>query len=201
MANNPLNGVPFGKEKTKAERLARAAWDLEQASKIRSSKKPVGWEHLVAAHEQTARAYEALARETDGGLTASTGRRSHSTKQSLTKIPSFKISTKAPVAMTAAEINKELDKLNAQDSTLGDLMIEGGRGHERPSEYHRMTDPLSMELRKNSNRRQDLRIEISVRYGPNPPSRLPTGRGFGPRSKTQSPTRGGMGFGKRFGGD
>lgn len=63
--NNPINNVPFGKEKTKAERLARAAWELEQASKIRASKKPVGWEHLVAAHEKTARAYEALARETE----------------------------------------------------------------------------------------------------------------------------------------
>jgi hypothetical protein len=204
MANvNPINGVPFGKEKTKAERLARAAWDLEQASKIRASKKPVGWEHLVAGHEKTARAYEALAREADGGLATSTGRRAHSTKQSLTKVPSFKISTKSTAAMTAAEINKELDKLDAQDSTLGDLMIEGGRGHERPSEYLRMTDPLSTELRKNSDRRQDLRIEIEMRYGPGAPSRLPTSkRGwYGPRSKTQSPTHGGMGFGKRYGGD
>lgn len=61
--NNPINNVPFGKEKTKAARLARAAWELEQASKIRASRKPVGWEHLVEGHERTARAYEALARE------------------------------------------------------------------------------------------------------------------------------------------
>lgn len=71
--NNPINDVPFGKEKTKAERLARAAWELEQASKIRDSKKPVGWEHLVAAHERTARAYEALARE-QGPATAASKR-------------------------------------------------------------------------------------------------------------------------------
>jgi hypothetical protein len=64
--NNPINDVPFGKEKTKGERLARAAWELEQASKIRASQKPVGWEHLVEAHERTARAYEALAREQSG---------------------------------------------------------------------------------------------------------------------------------------
>ena len=119
------------------------------------------------------------------------------------KIPSSKISTKDPAAMTAAEINKELDKLNEQDSTLDSLMIEAGRGHERPSEYLRMTDPLSTELRKNSDRRQDLRIEIEMRYGPGAPSRLPTSkRGwYGPRLKTQSPTHGGMGFGKRYGGD
>jgi len=117
------------------------------------------------------------------------------------KIPSFKISTKDPTTMTAGEINKELDKLDAQDSTLGDLMIEAGRGHERPSEYLKMTDPLSTELRKNADRRQDLRIEVDMRYGPRAPSRLPTGRGFGPRSKSSSPTRGGLGFGKRYGGD
>ena len=127
-------------------------------------------------------------------------KRTHAT-MGTQKIPSFKISTKDPAAMTAAEINKELDKLNEQDSTLGSLMIEGGRGYERPSEYLKMTDPLAMELRKNFDRRQDLRIEISMRYGPNPPSRLPTGRGFGPRSKPSSPTRGGLGFGKRYGGD
>lgn len=97
------------------------------------------------------------------------------------KIPSFKISMKAPATMTAAEINKELNKLDGQDTTLGNLMIETGRGYERPSEYLKLTDPLSMELRKNSDRRQGLRIEISLRYGPNPPSRLPTGWGFGPR--------------------
>jgi hypothetical protein len=102
------------------------------------------------------------------------------------KMPSFKISTKEPAAMTAAEINKELDKLNEQDSTLSSLMIEAGRGYERPSEYLKMTDPLVMELRKNSDRRQALRIEISLRYGPNPPSRLPTGWGFGPRSRAHA---------------
>jgi hypothetical protein len=102
------------------------------------------------------------------------------------KIPSFKISLKDPATMTAAEINKELDKLQGQSSVLGSAMIEAGRGHERPSEYLKMTDPLAMELRKNSDRRYALRVEIELRYGPNPPSRLPTGRGFGPRSKVLS---------------
>jgi len=48
---------------------------------------------------------------------------------------------KTTATMTAAEINKELDKRNAQDSTLGGRMIEAGRGHERPSKYLGMTDP------------------------------------------------------------
>jgi hypothetical protein len=117
------------------------------------------------------------------------------------KVPTFKISSSVPSTMTAGQINKELDKLDEQDTRLGDLMIAEGRGHERPSEYLKLTDPLSTELRKNYERRQDLHIEISLRYGPNPPRRLPTGRGFGPRSTIKSPTRGGIGFGKRWGGD
>ena len=129
-------------------------------------------------HHATKKTRAQLQREIDEVLAQP---RAHAT-MGTQKIPSFKISTKDPAAMTAAEINKELDKLNAQDSTLGSLMIEAGRGYERPSEYLKMTDPLAMELRKNSDRRQDLRIEISLRYGPNPPSRLPSGRGFGPRS-------------------
>ena len=97
------------------------------------------------------------------------------------KIPTFKIAGTAPATMTASQINKELDKLSAQNSQLGQLMIDAGRGYERPSEYLKMSDPLSMELRKNADRRMALRIEIEFRYGPGSPSRLPTGRGFGPR--------------------
>ena len=124
-----------------------------------------------------------LQREIDEALAQPSAHLHHATTVTQ-KIPSLKISAKDPAAMTAAEINRELDKLEGQSSTLGSLMIETGREHERPSEYLKMTDPLAMELRKNSDRRCALRIEISLRYGPNPPSRLPTGRGFGPRSKS-----------------
>ncbi len=96
----------------------------------------------------------------------------------------FKISTMEPATMTAGAINKELDRLDAQSSALGQQMIDAGRGYERPSEYLRMTDPLAMELRRNSDRRLALRIEISSRYGPNAPGRLPPGRFWGPRKKT-----------------
>lgn len=89
-----------------------------------------------------------------------------------------KISNKAPAVMTAGEINKELDKLEEQNSKLTQRMIDARRGYERPSEYLRLDDPLSIELRNNSNRREALRIEISSRYGPGAPRRLP--KGFGP---------------------
>jgi hypothetical protein len=40
-------------------------------------------------------------------------------------------------------------------------------------------DPLTDRYIENGNRRQALRIEMEMRYGPGTPSRLP--RGFGPR--------------------
>jgi hypothetical protein len=149
---------------------------------------PTGWHGDPMVIEDRKLRLEALREQPAPRFPKDPGRRSHATIDA-PKIPVFKISTKAPASMTAAEINKELDKLGEQDSALGRLMIEGGRGYELPSEYLKLTDPLSMGLRKNSNRRQDLRIEISFRYGPNPPSRLPTGRGFGPRSKTKAEAR------------
>jgi hypothetical protein len=53
----------FGKERTPQQMRARAQWEREQAAKIRAAKQPVGWEHIVEAHEHAARAYEQLARE------------------------------------------------------------------------------------------------------------------------------------------
>jgi hypothetical protein len=84
-----------------------------------------------------------------------------------------RISSRDPNAMTAGEINRELDRLDEQNSKLGQQMIDQGRGYERPSEYLRKTDPLSTELKKNSDRRMILRIQIEQRYGPGAPRRLP----------------------------
>jgi hypothetical protein len=99
----------------------------------------------------------------------------------------MKISATDPATMTAGAINKELDKLDERSSMLTRMMIDAGRGHERPSEYLKMSDPLSSELRSLFGRQSDLRVEISMRYGPGAPRRLPTGdrhRGFfGPRKR------------------
>ena len=101
------------------------------------------------------------------------------------KVPQFKISSIDPTTMTAGQINKELDKLDAQDSQLGQLMlmlmIDSERGYERPSDYRDKTDALSVELRRLADRRMALHIERDLRYGPGAPPRLPLGRGFGPR--------------------
>lgn len=55
--------APFGKERTAKEHLERAEWEREQAAQLRAQKQPVGYEHLVQAHEDTARAYERRAKE------------------------------------------------------------------------------------------------------------------------------------------
>lgn len=79
---------------------------------------------------------------------------------------------KDPKDMTASQINKELDRLDREGSANCDAFIAAGRGHERPSEYLKKTDPLSLEARRIYDRKSDLRAEITRRYGPNAPSRL-----------------------------
>lgn len=83
-----------------------------------------------------------------------------------------------PDTMTAGQINKELDRLDSVNGALTDEMISAGRGHERPSDYSRMTDPLSSNLSAVSARRQALRSQVERRFGPGAPRRLPAG--FGP---------------------
>lgn len=80
--------------------------------------------------------------------------------------------------MTAGEINAELDRLDKASSKLTDQFIAAGRGHERPSEIVRMSDPLARKYTANADRRMDLRHQIERRMGPGATRRLP--RGFGP---------------------
>jgi hypothetical protein len=91
---------------------------------------------------------------------------------------------KDPATMTASEINKELDRLDTESSAITDELIAVGRGSELTSETLKGSDPISLRARANFERRSDLRREISSRYGPNAPSRLPAGKkGFGPRKQ------------------
>lgn len=85
---------------------------------------------------------------------------------------------KNPAFMSAAEINRELDKLEVLDRKVGDEMIAAGRGYETYSDTYKKTDPLSLRYIDITSRRRDLRWEVERRYGPGAPSRLP--RGFGP---------------------
>lgn len=58
---NPINRVVFGQEKTREDYLARAAWEYEQASRLRAARRPVGYMALVEGHERAAKKYEQAA--------------------------------------------------------------------------------------------------------------------------------------------
>jgi predicted kinase len=100
---------------------------------------------------------------------------------------------KDPMTMTAAQINKELDKLGKESSKLADEMISAGRGHETASETRKASDPLARRWQANMDRHHVLRAEIDARYGPPGQSgiqisRLPMRRGsFGPRKNEAAP--------------
>lgn len=82
---------------------------------------------------------------------------------------------KSPAVMTAGQINKELDALDKRRSKLLDEMIAAGRGTERWSETAVKTDELALRMIAVSDRTSALRYEITRRYGPGAPSRLPRG--------------------------
>jgi hypothetical protein len=94
---------------------------------------------------------------------------------------------KEPATMTAGEVNKELDRLRAESSQITQEFIAAGRGNERPSEYLKKTDPLSVRAKESADRMQAVRDEVRLRYGTDV-STLPTGRRFGPRARPEPET-------------
>lgn len=101
--------------------------------------------------------------------------------------PAARLSRKQPALMTAAEINRELDRLDRQRRRLTDEFIEAGRGRETASETQKLDDPLARRWNAITGRAYDLRNEITLRYGPDAPSRLP--RDFGPRTRRDAAKR------------
>lgn len=73
-----------------------------------------------------------------------------------------------------SKINAMLDRLDRLNRKLVDRFIAEGRGHERPSETWQLDDPLAQEYKRISRSQDVLRDEISHRYGPGAPSRLPS---------------------------
>jgi hypothetical protein len=76
--------------------------------------------------------------------------------------------------LTASTLNHYLDQLDRCSSDLTDIFISEGRGLELPSETFEMSDPLALIYQDLTDFRATLRNEISRRYGPGAPSRLPT---------------------------
>ena len=87
--------------------------------------------------------------------------------------------------MTAGEINREIEKLGALSSKINDELIAAGRGHERSSETHKMSDPIALRWRAASDRRRALAIEKELRMGPGNHLILSMPREFGPRRKAE----------------
>lgn len=90
-----------------------------------------------------------------------------------------------PITMTAGQINKELDKLDVLDSANTTAMIAAGLGNEKYTQSVYSENPLSRQRVALAERRAALRYEITQRYGPEAPSRLPKGKGFGARAKDE----------------
>jgi len=85
--------------------------------------------------------------------------------------------------MTAGKINKALDRNDQTQSKITDDLIAAGRGSEKTSEILAKSDPLSQRLKDALDERSDLKNEITRRYGPDAPSRLP--KGFGPVKRSE----------------
>jgi hypothetical protein len=97
--------------------------------------------------------------------------------KAIAKIEKILLSLKGEIAeMIPSEINHNLDRLDKAGSALTDAFIAEGRGHELPSETFHLSDPLALAYQLLHNARSAFRIEISRRYGPGAPSRLPTRR-------------------------
>lgn len=73
---------------------------------------------------------------------------------------------KNPREMGGAAITRELLALNIKSSQLNQEFIDAGRGHERPSEILKMSDPLAERYKAQWDRCCDLRAEAQRRYGP-----------------------------------
>jgi hypothetical protein len=96
--------------------------------------------------------------------------------------PKTPSAAKPPEQMTAGEINKALDRLDKKMSELTDKFIAEGMGHLRPTEFP-SGHPLTKMYNQLKDERFSYEMERDLRYGPGSPSRLPTGKGFGPRKK------------------
>ena len=99
----------------------------------------------------------------------------------LSTVPGTSGNPKSPSEMTAGEINKALDKLDAESSKLNDEAIAAGLGHLRMSEIEKSDHPIGAKYREHWAKRSPLAMERDLRYGPGAPSRLP--KGFGPRKR------------------
>lgn len=96
--------------------------------------------------------------------------------------------TKPFECMTASELNRSLDKIDAATEKLNDAFITAGRGHERPTETSQKADILAERAKAIWDLHHRARSEVVHRMGYSA-HRLPEGRGFGPLSTNRERCR------------
>ena len=65
--------------------------------------------------------------------------------------------------MSAAQLTKAMEKASTESSKITQMMIDAGRGYERPSDMMKKSDPLSLKYQKSASFLQDLYAEKSRR--------------------------------------
>ena len=65
--------------------------------------------------------------------------------------------------MSAAQLKKAMDSASLESSKIVDLLIDAGRGNERPNDMMSKSDPLSLKYQKNSSLLQSLYAEKNRR--------------------------------------
>ena len=133
MANeSTISGVAFGKERTARQMRDRAQWERDQAAKIRAAKRPVGWEHLVEAHENVARAYEQQAGKREHAESGVQPKRAHATARNLSAVEEALGWAPEPEVVERAEAkysDYSTNELRQEIRSLEDQFeMAGGRG-------------------------------------------------------------------------
>lgn len=66
---------------------------------------------------------------------------------------------KTPFVMSPAELSRAIEKHNALSMALCDEFIAAGRGFETPNETRKLSDPLALRWREQTNRAAELHAE------------------------------------------
>lgn len=79
---------------------------------------------------------------------------------------STRVSERPAADLTPGQIERELVRLSKQESLVTRMLIDRGRGDERPSETRTKTDELSNLANSLMDRRAELNQEMERRWGP-----------------------------------
>lgn len=150
MANeSTISGVAFGKERTARQMRDRAQWERDQAAKIRAAKRPIGWEHLVQAHENVARAYEQQASKREHEESGAQPKRGHAT-QKQQPFYGLRIVPSERAGYTPGKYVVQYKDGNGMWFDIGDPKSKAGAEAALKAEKHRVVGSKRSHARKAS---------------------------------------------------